>query len=201
MKKINRIIFLTFILLFFILIGNVHANTFHSVSMDIKVDNDGNANVTEIWDYTANENTENYHSFNNIGNSKFINFTVKDETREYTTLSTWNIDASFTDKAYKCGINSIPDGAELCWGISSYGRHTYTLNYTITNFVSNLTDSQMIYWGLIPSGSVKNKVYIKIYSDFSYDNDTPVWGYGNKGGTCYVYDGYIEMRIRWKTKF
>ena len=52
----------------------------------------------------------------------------------------------------------------------------------------------MIYWELIPSGNSKGSVYIKIHSNFNYDFETPVWGYGNYGGTCYVYDGYIEMQ-------
>lgn len=161
--------------------------------MNIYIDKNGNAHVNEVWDYTVKNGTENYHSYKNIGNSKFNNFTVKDETKTYTTVSYWNVNASFDNKAYKCGINKISDGVELCWGISSYGRHTYTLSYTITNFVSELKDSQMAYWELIPSGNSKGKVYIKIYSDFDYASDTPVWGYGNYGGTCYVYDGYIEM--------
>lgn len=161
--------------------------------MDIYIDKNGNAHVSEVWDYTVNDGTENYHSYKNIGNSKFTDFTVKDESKVYTTLSSWNVNASFDNKSYKCGINKISDGVELCWGISSYGRHTYTLSYTITNFVSELKDSQMVYWELIPSGNSKGKAYIKIHSDFDYASDTPVWGYGNYGGTCYVYDGYIEM--------
>lgn len=161
--------------------------------MDIYIDKNGNAHVSEVWDYTVNDGTENYHSYKNIGNSKFTDFTVKDESRTYTTLSSWNVNASFDNKSYKCGINKVSDGVELCWGISSYGRHTYTLNYTITNFVSELEDSQMIYWELISNGNSKGKAYIKIHSDFDYTSDTPVWGYGNYGGTCYVYDGYIEM--------
>lgn len=194
MKRVYKTLFFTFIFLFFIFIGNVNANTLNSVKMDIFVDNYGNANITEVWDYTVTSGTENYHSYKNIGNSKFINLTVKDETKSYTTLNSWNIDASFNNKAYKCGINKISDGVELCWGISSYGRHSYTINYTITNFVSELEDSQMIYWELIPSGNTKGSVYIKIHSNFDYDFETPVWGYGNYGGTCYVYDGYIEMQ-------
>lgn len=193
MKKIFKILSFAFIFFFFILIGNVEANTLNSVNMDIYIDEYGDAHVTEIWDYKVDSGTENYHSYKNIGNSKFTDFTVKDETRTYTTLSSWDVDASFSKKAYKCGINKISNGAELCWGISSYGRHTYTLNYTITNFVSELKDSQMVYWELIPKGNRKN-AYIKIHSDFDYDSDTPVWGYGNYGGTCYVYDGYIEMQ-------
>ncbi len=194
MKKFYAIMFFTFMFLFFIFIGNVNANTLNSVKMDIFVDDNGDANVTEVWDYTVNSGTENYHSFKNIGNSEFTNLRVSDENTNYTFLSSWNINASFDDKAYKCGINKVSDGVELCWGISSYGRHTYTISYTITSFVSELNDSQMIYWELIPSGNTKGSVYIKIHSNFDYDFETPVWGYGNYGGTCYVYDGYIEMQ-------
>lgn len=194
MKKIYKTLLFTFVFLFFVFIGNVNANTLNSVKMDIFIDNNGNANVTEVWDYSVNSGTENYHSFKNIGNSKFTNLTVRDENTIYTSLSSWNVNASFDSKAYKCGINKVSDGVELCWGISSYGRHTYTINYTITNFVSGLDDSQMIYWELIPSGNTKGSVYIKIHSNFDYNLETPVWGYGNYGGTCYVYDGYIEMQ-------
>lgn len=194
MKRFYKTLFFVFIFLFFIFIGNVNANTLNSVKMDVFIDDNGNADITEVWDYTVNSGTENYHSFKNIGNSSFKNLKVSDETTNYTLLSHWNVDASFNSKAYKCGINKISDGVELCWGISSYGRHTYTINYTITNFVSELSDSQMIYWELIPSGNSKGNVYIKIHSNFNYDFETPVWGYGNYGGTCYVYDGYIEMQ-------
>jgi len=59
-----------------------------------------------------------------------------------------------------------------------------------------LEDSQMIYWTLIPydfSNSIGN-VYIKIHTDFDIEDTIDVWGYGNYGGTAYVYDGYIEMQ-------
>ena len=194
MKKLLKSLLFVFLFSLLILTGNVEANSFNSINMDIYIDKNGNAHVTEIWDYTADSGTENYHSYKNIGNSEFTNFTVKEGNTIYTTIPFWNVNSSFNDKAYKCGINYLSDGVELCFGISSYGRHTYSLSYTITNFVSNLTDSQMAYWELVPSGSVKKDVYIKIYSDFDYSNDLPVWGYGNYGGTCYVYDGYIEMQ-------
>lgn len=200
MKKFLKCLFFAVILLFFFFIGNVQANTFNSIQMDIYIDKNGDAHITEIWDYTATDGTENYHSYNNIGNSEFINFTVSEGNKQYSSISNWNVNASFDDKAYKSGINYTSDGVELCWGISSYGRHTYGLHYTITNFVSELEDSQMIYWELIPSGSAKKNVYIKMYTDFNIDSETPVWGYGNYGGTCYVYDGYIEMRFRWNPR-
>ena len=197
MKKLYKVLFFTFVFLFFIFIENVQANTISSINMNIYVDKYGNANVTEVWDCNVSKGTESYHPYYNLGNSKITDLSVSEGNRIYTTLSTWNTSASFDSKAYKCGINKISNGVELCWGISSYGKHTYTVNYTITNFVSELTDSQMIYWTLIPYDFSEpiGSTYIKIYSDFDFDIDTPVWGYGNYGGTCYVYDGYIEMRL------
>ncbi len=91
-------------------------------------------------------------------------------------------------------LNTISNGVELCWGISTYGSHTYTIKYSISNFVSDLTDSQMVYWTLIPynfSNSIGNAY--KIHANNPIDN-VGVWGYGNYGGIAYVYDGYIEMQ-------
>ena len=195
MKKIYKILLFTFLFVLFLITNNVQANSISSITMDIHIDKFGNANVTEFWNCNVTQGTESYHPYFNLGNSEIIDLSVSDESRTYETLSNWNTSASFNNKAYKCGINKISNGVELCWGISSYGKHTYTVKYTITDFVSELTDSQMIYWTLIPyefSNPIE-KAYIKIYSDFDYDINTPVWGYGNYGGTCYVYDGYIEM--------
>ena len=197
MRKINKILLFAFIFLFFILIGNVNANSISSINMDIFVDQNGNANVTEIWNCDVNNGTESYHPYYNLGNSLITNLSVSENERNYTTLPAWNTSGSLSSKAYKCGLNRISNGIEICWGISSYGKHIYTVNYTITNFVSELTDSQMIYWTLIPYEFSEpiGSCYIKIHSNFDYNFETPVWGYGNYGGTCYVYDGYIEMRF------
>lgn len=37
-------------------------------------------------------------------------------------------------------------------------------------------------------------MYIKVHTDFNISDTVGVWGYGNYGGTVYVYDGYIEMQ-------
>lgn len=197
MKKVLK----TFcIFLFAILIiglsKNVQANSISKISMDIYVDNNGNAKITETWNCSANQGTEVYHPYYNLGNSKITNLKVRESGTYYQTLSSWRTSGSLSDKANKCGINKISNGVELCWGIGSYGSHTYTVEYTITDFVSELTDSQMMYWTLIPydfSNSIGN-VYIKIHTDFRIADTVDVWGYGNYGGTAYVYNGYIEMQ-------
>ena len=197
MKKTIRIFLLTiFSLILLSLFSKVEANSINSISMDIAIDNNGNASITETWKCTTSWGTEVYHPYYNLGNSKITNLIVSENEKEYTTLSNWNTSGTLSDKAYKCGINKLSNGIELCWGISNYGSHIYTIKYNISNFVSELSDSQMIYWTLIPydfSNSIGN-VYIKIHSNFNIPNSVGVWGYGNYGGTAYVYDGYIEMQ-------
>ncbi len=197
MKRILKIFFISLFALILFSIGkSVSANTINRISMDIFVDDNGNASVTEIWNCRTTQGTEVYHPYYNLGNSEIKDLSVYDGNTEYTTLSSWNTSGSISSKANKCGINKISNGVELCWGISNYGSHTYTVKYTITNFISELNDSQMIYWTLIPydfSTSIGD-VYIKIHSSFDIPDTVGVWGYGNYGGTAYVYDGYIEMQ-------
>ena len=197
MKKILKItILFIFCLILFSIGKNAEANSISSISMEIYVDKNGNAKITETWKCNTNQGTEVYHPYYNLGNSEIINFSVSENGKNYTSLNSWKTSGTLDSKAYKCGINRISNGVELCWGISEYGNHTYIASYEITNFVSTLTDSQMIYWTLIPydfSNTIGN-VYIKIYTDFYIPKDIDVWGYGNYGGTAYVYDGYIEMQ-------
>lgn len=197
MRKILKL-FSIFVLsiAIFGLTKSVKANSINKISMDIYVNNNGDATVTEVWDCSATEGTEIYHPYYNLGKSTIKNLSVSEKGKNYQTLSKWSTSSSLENKAYKCGINKVSKGVELCWGISKYGKHTYTVKYNITNFVADLTDSQMIYWTLIPkdfSNSI-GSVYIKILTGFNIANSVGVWGYGNYGGTAYVYDGYIEMQ-------
>lgn len=195
-NKILKILLVFILSLAFFGLGEiVQANSIRKISMDIYVNDDGDAQVTETWNCSVSQGTEVYHPYYNLGNSKITNLTVSEGSKEYTTLNSWNTSGSLDSKAYKCGINKISNGVELCWGISKYGSHTYTVKYNISKFVSELTDSQMIYWTLIPydfSNSIGD-MKIKIYTD-SYIKDTiDVWGYGNYGGLAYVNNGVIYM--------
>ena len=196
----KRYIKIFFIFIFSVLIigisKKVEANSIDKISMDIYINNNGDATITEIWDCYASQGTEVYHPYYNLGNSKIQNLKVSENGSQYQTLSSWDTSGSLSKKANKCGINKISNGVELCWGISSYGSHKYTVKYTITNFVSELADSQMIYWTLIPydfSNSI-GSVDIKIYTDFSIKDTIDVWGYGNYGGLAYVNNGKIYMQ-------
>ena len=196
MKKVFKILFFALLAYALFTLGKtVSANSIKRISMDIFVDSNGNANVTETWNCYSNQSTEIYHPYYNLGNSEITNLSVSMDSTQFEALSSWDTSASFDEKAYKAGINRVSNGVELCWGISEYGTNIYTVNYTITNFVSNLTDSQMIYWTLIPydfSDSI-GQVFINISSDLYFPSSIDVWGYGNEGGTAYVDNGTITM--------
>ena len=199
MKK-NVLSFLLMSILFVLIIGlksTVNANSINSINMDIYVDNNGNAEVTEVWSCNSTSQTEWYRSYFDLGNSEISNLRVSDEKQIYTTLTSWNANGSFSEKAYKCGINKVSKGIEICWGKSEYGSNTYTIKYNISNFVSELTDSQMMYWTLIPSEHFADMggIKIKIYADKPFSDSIPVWGYGKYGSLCYVdkNDGAIHM--------
>ena len=204
MKKIIKTFFLAIFLL--LLSSKVHASFINSVNMDIYIDSNGNANVTEVWDCTPTSGTEIYHPYYNLGNSEITNLTVSENGTEYIFLDYWLYYETLSSKKNKCGIRSIVDsdssidrtfGKALCWGIGSYSNHKYIVKYTITNFVSELKDSQMVYFTFFPKHMYQSieKVYIKIYSDFSIPSSIDVWGYENPdiGNTAHVCNGYIEM--------
>ena len=174
----------------------VDANSISRINMNIYVDNNGTAHVTETWDANLSSGTEGYKPYYNIGESKISNFKVTINNTNYTYTDNWDVNGSFESKKYKNGFNYIDNGIELCFGISRYGANTYKLSYDISNFVVNTSDGyQMIYWTLFPHNynPSPGRVYIKIYSDFKYSNTLDVWGYGKGGAPTYVYDGVIEM--------
>ena len=177
----------------FLIIGVVKAESIYSIKMDIYIDSNGDANVTEVWNADATEKTEYYHAFYNIGNSKITDLKVKDEEKEYELVD-WDVDASFSTKAYKYGYNYTNNGVELCFGKSSYKKHTYTLTYKIKSFVSRVDDADIIYWNLLDSiKPVPGNVEIVMHADEAFSDDLDVWGYGNYGGLAYVADGKIYL--------
>ena len=191
MKKI-----LLFVLLLLGPIMVVDASSISNIDMDVFVDMYGNATITETWDAYIDQGTEGWHPYYNLGSSEITDLEVTMDGKEFTTVSDWNIDGSLSDKAYKAGIYySSNDEVDICFGISDYGNHEYVIKYRISNFVSTIEDADMIYWNLFPNGfsAEPSNVYIRIYSDFRYEDTLDVCGYGKYGAPCYLYDGKIEM--------
>ena len=163
--------------------------------MDIKLDEYGTAVITETWKTYVNDGTEIYHPYYNLNNSRISMLAAEMDGEKYGIVANWNESGSLSEKAYKAGIYpNEHNGYDLVIGKTNYGKHTYKFEYEITNFISNLTDSDMAYWTLIPPDfDVEENVTIKISGPYTYPDDLDVWGFGMSGAPCYVKDGSIYM--------
>ena len=171
---------------------------------------DGHAKVTEVWDVSVASGTEWYLVKYNMGSQVTITeFSVTDETgSDFINEGDWDLDRSLKQKAGKCGIyRKGGDSYELCWGVGSYGDHTYTVKYTINNFILSMNDYDAIHFQFISpdlsSAPEHAKVTIR-YQDDLYQLDTAnslVWGFGYEG-KCEFIDGAIvaESDAPFKTK-
>lgn len=171
---------LSFILMMLGFTSVVNANSINSITMNIYIDESGDANVTEIWDCVANEGTEFCHPYHDLIESKIKNLQVKDEYGIlYTTVPSWNVEDSFENKKYKCGISKISNDFELHWGISEYGSKVYVLNYEIDDLVINLMDSQMVYWPFVSHNFLyhidKTEIIIHSYQPFDENLNTCIY--------------------------
>ena len=188
MKKIIYGIFI-----FLISSTLVHASdNIYNIDMDIYLDEQGNANITEVWDVKGNDGSEWYKGYTNMGYIDLANFTVSMDGKELTKKA-WNVKENLSQKKGYYGVNTINNGFELCFGKYDYKRHKFTLKYTLTNIVFNTEDSQVVYNTFIDrlSGVNFEDFHIMISSYYSFPDNLDVWGYGYKG-YAYVKDGVIE---------
>lgn len=140
MKKILATILAAIIIVFSV---NTYAASDSIDSIDIKATlmDDGALMVTEVWKATPMTGTEFYIPKTNMRDIVIADYKVSDENGPYETINDWNVDASFDEKARKCGINKTSDGIELCFGKSDLNKNkTYTLTYTMRNAAQSFDD-------------------------------------------------------------
>lgn len=116
-------------------------NRVPEMEIEVALRQDGSAYVTQIWQTDTDEGTEFYLARNDSGYLTITDFSVSDQNGAYTFVEDWDIDASFEEKAGKCGIVETDDGVELCWGISEYGENRYAIEYVIHDLVGSYSDA------------------------------------------------------------
>src|SRR5574344_2589895 len=171
MKKIKYLFIL--ISLFFINIGVSASNRIYNIDINVKLDSDGTGHITEIWNMNVDSKTEVYKALSNLGNSKISNFTASMDGTSYTYQSSWDVDASLSSKAYKNGIYHENGDTELCWGMSNYGKHKYTITYDVSNMIYNTSDAQVMFWRFIDNNDMNPKAQqysVKITGPKDYED-------------------------------
>src|SRR5699024_9066020 len=111
-------------------------------------------------------------------------FQVVEYGLTFEHVDEWDIEGSRADKVLKKSIIQTDDGYELVWGIGLYGEHEYAVRYTVTDFIKQLDDAQIIYWYFvsqdtnIPPQNVR--IEIEAGEDLSF-KDEKIWAYGFEG--------------------
>lgn len=160
----------------------------HDISVNVRLYKDGSAVVKEIWDLTAESGTEVYVPRENLGGSEISGLSVMDEEGvPFKFEEDWDVDWSFKHKAGRCGFNRTSSGVELCWGLGSYGRHQYTVQYLMTDAVRSLNDYDYLHMQLVNDEMDFPPAHVKVSIEAV---DSPLdtswvrmWGFGYEGTT------------------
>ena len=174
------------------------------INVNVRLYRDGSAIVSEIWNISAQEGTEVYVPRTNLGDITISDFSVSDETGTiYTFEERWDVDRSLARKAGRCGFHRIPDGVELCWGLGSYGTHTYSVRYKMSNVVKSLDDYDMMHLQLINEELSAPPKHVKVTIEAQNAQiDTSwvrIWGFGFHGNASFedgkaVYESTEDFR-------
>lgn len=196
MKRQKFLISVFVILLTTILsLGKANASTHELKALDIHVfiEKNGSATITEKREATLSEGTENYIVIGNLGESTITDFNVYEDGRKYDYVDDWDADWTSDQKTFKNGIIKKNEQYELVWGIGEYGRHEYELSYTVTDFIKQLEDSQMLFWQFVNSDTniPPQNVSITIETDKQLtDESESIWAFGFEGD-IYFEEGKI----------
>ena len=178
-------------------ISAVHAQTLRDMDIRAVLQKDGSARITQVWDATVVDGTEMYIPISNLGKMTVQDLAVSENGQAYVNEGRrWDVDRSLSEKAGRCGIIDKHDGVELCWGKTSYGRHVWTVEYTVTGLVQSLTDADGFNFMFVNPGFDAPAQHVKVTivnatggPKWTYDN-TKVWGFGSYGDIN-VTDGAI----------
>lgn len=188
-KKVSGLI-LCVVLLFAFPLAAYAANKVNTIDIEAVLYKDGSMHVTQVWEGDFDEGTEIYIPMNAPETLTISLLTVSDQNGVYETVSDWNVDWSFEEKARKCGIHKTDDGYEICFGISGYGQNRYAIEYKLDNVVGAYSDRDGVNFRFVNDGMNTTPTDVKV--EIRLADGTPiteenaaVWGFG--------YDGKVEF--------
>lgn len=173
----------------------VFANNVQKIDILVDLNDDGSAKISQSWDGSFTEGTECYIPIK-IDKDDISDFSVSLNDRKYIFDSYWDVNKSFEQKSYHCGINQLSNSIELCFGISKYGRNKYVFQYIINNFVKSYLDYDGFNFMLLnPNLSIypsKVECVVRLANGMRLSKDnSAMWAYGLDGKIQFD-NGYIH---------
>lgn len=154
------------------------------------IEEDGDVRVTEVIHGTFKEGSENY--LVKLRGTGIENYTVSMDGKAFTydPSAPWGFAGDYLEwKSYKYGFYYDND-VELCWGISAYGEHTYTVQYTMKGLAHTYGedgDGFNIRFFNDKWDNGPTDVTVKIYVEGMTltDNNSSIWSFGFHGKQWY----------------
>lgn len=170
-------------------------NRVTEMEIEVALREDGSAYVTQVWSADTDEGTEFYLGLRDNGYLTVTDFSVSDLNGSFTFVENWDVDASFEEKANKCGILETDEGVELCWGISEYGSWRYAISYILHDLVGAYSDADGFNHRFVDEMSVfPTDVVLTILKQNGEpltDEDCDIWAFGYNGQIVFD-DGKIR---------
>lgn len=159
-------------------------DTIYSIDTRAEIDAEGNLHIEQIWDCFNAKGTEWFIPMPNLREDTNIqDLHVRANSKDFTFTDNWDVDASFDEKAYRCGINhNTSNGSEICFGKSSLGEMRYQLSYTVTNGVSKTKDNiPFLYFRFLNDKmdpAAKKASFAIHYEQLAPAVTAEIWGFG-----------------------
>lgn len=141
MKQKIAVIIVAFLCAILLCTPALAASRVPEMELNVALRPDGSAHITQVWTTDTDEGTEFYLGCRDSGYLTITDFSVSDQNGPYAYVEDWDVDASFEEKANRCGILETGEGVELCWGISEYGENRYTIEYVLHDLVGSYSDA------------------------------------------------------------
>ena len=165
------------------------------IDITVKLTEDGLAHITEVWDVVVAKGTEWYLVRENLGDIDIQCLEVTDEKgNRFFNEGRWDVDRDISRKARKCGLHETGRGYEICWGVESYGPHTWTVSYVMTNAVKTLNDQDMIHMQFVSDQLSSAPKHVRLTMTapvpLSKENSN-IWAFGYDGHIWWSEDGAV----------
>lgn len=174
-----------FILLFFSLFTkHAYSQEFSDWKIQVKLEENGDAQVKNIWTTHETKGTEKFLPITNLGDSEILDFQVQENGILFDSVENWNSDLDREEKIGKSGILKTNQGLELVFGLGEYGDHQYEFQYRVTNMVKSLEDGQSLYWRFVNDRmdpSPENiEIILQSFEPFT-EETVKMWSFGYPG--------------------
>lgn len=188
-KRWGSLLLLLFVSLLITPYSQAKDSVIHNLEINIRLEDNGDALVEEIWEAEIYQGTEVFLVKDNLTENQmdFTDLQVKDERgKEFSLLDTWDTSASRAEKAYKAGYNYTSSGVELCFGIGDYGSHTYHIRYRVKNFLVGYGDGVPGFHVRLINDKMsapieKMKISLEKPGIFLSQDNAKIWSFGYKG--------------------